>query len=142
MPRAQITNFKTIPELLECLPPLEREITEELRLLILDCVPRVKEKISFQALFFSYRSSICFLWPGSIDWMGKSTPGKVQLGFSRGHLLTDRHQYMTLGTRKVMTTRNFFSLEEINHEIIAELLYEAVEINDLHWDSKRIRVTE
>jgi hypothetical protein len=132
LPRNKVQNvgFDSIQEFLDFLPPPEREITDELRILVYDCVPQVKEKLSFNVPFFHYHSSLCFIWPGSVDWMSKTYPGKVQFGFSKGHLLQDRYGHLERGTRKQMFHRMLQSANEINREIIAELLYEAAAVNE------------
>jgi hypothetical protein len=132
MPRNKVQNvgFDTLQELLDFLPADERAITEELRTLVYNCVPKVKEKLSFNVPFFHYKSTLCFIWPGSVDWMGKTYPGKVQFGFYKGYLLNDRYGYLEKGTRKQMHHRMITSMEDIKHEIIAELLYEAADLNE------------
>ena len=52
-------------------------------------------------------------------------PRKVQLGFTKGYLLSD-DGHLEKGTRKQIFWKTFYSVKEIDIEKISALLYEAV----------------
>jgi hypothetical protein len=136
---AQSVKFTSVAQCLAFLPPDELAITEALRALVYNCVPHIREKLSFQVPFFHHHTALCFIWPGSIDWMGKSTPGKVQFGFTKGHLLNDRWGYMHRGNRTMIITKDFYRVDEINMEVLTELLYEAAALNEELYLEKKGR---
>jgi hypothetical protein len=121
-------SFKTVYEFLASLPDDELKITETLRALVFECIPDVKEKLGYNVPFYSRHSRICFIWPGSIPW-GKTTKQGVELGFCKGNLLADP-SYLTIGNRKEVYIKTFHSIKEINQDVIRQLLYEAVIIDE------------
>ena len=100
--KMQDVNFQTIQEFLDYLPTDESEMVLQLRELVLECLPKVKEKLSFNTPFYHGNRAICFIWPGSIGWGGKSTPGKVQIGFTKGYLIKSR-PYLDQGKRTLLS---------------------------------------
>ena len=128
--RIQNVHFDSIDDLLRFLPEDELLMVQALRTLVYDCVPKVKEKLGFNVPFFHLHSALCFIWPGSVDWAGKANPGRVEFGFTKGYLLSDRRGYLEHGNRTQMFSRRFYALSEINHEVLVELLFEAAEINE------------
>jgi hypothetical protein len=124
----QNVNFKSVDEFMEFLSGEELRITEILRALVLECVPDVKEKLSFNVPFYKRKRGICFIWPGSIFW-GKSGHQGVRFGFQQGHRLADEDEYLDRGNRKHIYWRDLLSSKEIDPELIRSFLYEAVEID-------------
>jgi hypothetical protein len=123
----QDVNFRNVQEFLDHLPEEELKIVEYLRELVLQCIPDVREKLSYNVPFYYRHSRICFIWPGSVPW-GKKKKIGVELGFCRGHLLSDP-SYLNRGTRKEVFIKTFPSVKEIEVEKVKELLYEAVVID-------------
>lgn len=124
----QSTNFRTVEELLDFLPKEEREIVIVLRRLILSSLPQVKEKLSYQVPYYSGKSRICFIWPGSVAW-GNSTFQGVQLGFCKGYLLDDEDRYLDRGNRKQVYTKTFRALKDMDTDLLRSYLWEAWEID-------------
>ncbi len=119
----QPIKFSSLDECLESIPEHELKIVKALRKIIFNCIPDVEEKLSYNAPFYKRNGNICFIWPGSIPW-GKTKEG-VQLGFSKGYLLSD-DGYLEKGTRKQVFWKTFYSIKEIDSDKISALLYEAV----------------
>jgi hypothetical protein len=136
MNRFQPFDFRTVGEMLDYLPEPELKITERLRALIFECIPDAKEKLSYNVPFYSRHTRIVFIWPGAIPW-GKTSPG-VQIGFCKGNLLSDP-SYLDMGRRKQVYTKTFHSLKDINVQMLQQLLFEAVIIDEDEYKQKRIK---
>ncbi|MFV1884874.1 MAG: DUF1801 domain-containing protein [Balneola sp.] len=129
MNKFQNLSFSSVDDFLDYLPENELVVVEELRNLVYECIPDVKEKLSYNVPFYSRNKRICFIWPGSIPW-GKVKMNGVQFGFSNGFLLSDHAQYLEKENRKQVYTKTFFSLEDINVEIMRDYLFEALELDN------------
>lgn len=127
MNKFQPVDFQDLDDLFEFLPHDELVIVKALRNFVLDCIPEIKEKLSYNVPFFKVRKNICFIWPGSVPWGG--TFEGVQFGFTSGHLLTDEDGYLDAGKRKYVRTKVFKSLQEIDFEKLRLLLFEALEVD-------------
>ncbi|TSA49180.1 MAG: DUF1801 domain-containing protein [Sphingobacteriales bacterium] len=119
----QSIKFSSLEECFESIPEHELKIVEVLRKIIFNCISDVEEKLSYNAPFYKRKGNICFIWPGSIPW-GKPKEG-VQLGFSKGYLLSD-DGYLEKGNRKQVFWKTFYSVKEIDIDKVSALLYEAV----------------
>ncbi len=126
--KMQNISFRNLEELLEFLPKDEKEVLLALRELIYDCLPLIKEKLSYNVPFYRFNRSICYIWPGSVPWGNVTFPG-VQFGFTRGHLLADELNYLEVGNRKYIRTVKFYSIADINFDLIRAYLFEAWEID-------------
>lgn len=126
--KVQNVRFKTVDELLDFLPPEELKVTEALRKIVFDCIPDVKEKLSFNVPFYSRKKGICFIWPGSVSWGSKTNRG-VRFGFQYGSLLNDESNYLERGNRKQVYWRDFLSLKDIDVELLKSYIYEAAAID-------------
>ena len=126
MNKFQPVDFQDLDDLFAFLPEDELRMVKALRKLVYDCIPEIKEKLSYNVPFFRLRKNICFIWPGSVPWGG--TFEGVQFGFTRGHLLADQSQ-LNAGKRKYVRTRTFQSVAEIDFELLRELLFEALVID-------------
>lgn len=126
--KMQEVDFKTIEEFLEFLPTQERKIVEELRKLVLECIPDCEEKISYNVPFYRRHYNICYIWPPSITWDGFAHEG-VQFGFTYGFLLQDELGYLERGKRKQVFWKSFFDVKEIDARILQSYLHEAALID-------------
>lgn len=126
MNRFQSIDFQDLDDLFEFLPEDELRIVKLLRNLVYECIPEVKEKLSYNVPFFSLKKTICFIWPGSVPWGG--TFEGVQFGFSQGHLLS-HHGYLQAGKRKYVRTKTFKNTKDIDFDRLRTLLYEASELS-------------
>jgi hypothetical protein len=131
----QDVDFRTVGEFLDYLPPHELKIVERLRELVFECIPDVKEKLTYNVPFYYRHSRILFIWPGSVQW-GNSKRDDVHLGFCKGHLLADP-SYLEKGDRKEVYLKPFYNTKEINAEAIRQLLYETVVVDEEEWLAKK-----
>lgn len=129
--KMQDVSFSDVGEFLEYLPEKERHIVDVLRNIVLDCIPGCREKLSYNVPFYSRKTNICFIWPGSVGWGGVNNAG-VRFGFTKGYLLRDELAYLEKGNRKQVYWRDFFSVSEIEPDVLKAYIFEAVEI-DSQW---------
>ena len=87
-------------------------------------IPGCREKLAYNVPFFYKKSRICFIWPSSVPWGNVALQG-VQFGFCKGYLLNDRAGYLDKGSRKEVSTRTFFSPDEIDTDLLKSYLYDA-----------------
>lgn len=128
----QNVQFRSVGELLDFLDPERLEMVELLRELVLETVPEVEERLSFNVPFYRKYGALCFIWPGSVSW-GSTVWEGVEFGFNNGHLLADEDRYLDRGKRKQVFTKRFFSVQEVTMNIdrLRVLLMEAAEVNEL-----------
>lgn len=124
----QNVSFQNLEEFWEFLENDELKIALALREIIIDTIPKISEKLSYNVPYFKINSNICFIWPSSITWGNVKQKG-VRLGFTKGYLLEDSNQYLSKEHRKQVYWKDFSSLEEIDFEKIAILLLNAMEID-------------
>jgi hypothetical protein len=126
----QDVNFKSVNQFLEYLPSPEIEITTTLRQIILETMPTIHEKLSWNIPTYAVHKSICFIWPSSIKWGKKSSYTGVRFGFSYGNLLANHQNYFELGNRKQVSFKTYLNLNEIDVEILKSTLLEAIFIDE------------
>lgn len=128
MNRFQPVDFQDLDDLYEFLPENELRLVKTLRNLVYECIPEVKEKLSYNVAFFRLKKTICFIWPGSVPWGG--TFEGVQFGFTQGHLLS-HDGYLEAGKKKYVRTKTYKQLRETDLEKLRNLLFEAqlIQIN-------------
>lgn len=129
MNKFQPIQFNSIGDFLDHLPEQELEIVEELRRIVYECIPDVKEKLSYNVPYFSRKRRICFIWPASVPW-GKTPMDGVKFGFTNGNLLHDDLNYLDKGTRKQVYSKTFHSLDEIDSEILRSYIFEALSVDE------------
>ena len=127
--KMQNVSFNSVQELLDFLQGEELLMTEKLRDLVFECIPGIKEKLSFNVPFYNKYRSICFIWPGSVSW-GKVTNKGVRLGFSSGHLLEDDSNYLGKGNRKMIYWKDFHALKDIDENIVRAFLLDAAALDN------------
>ena len=130
--------MSAVEDLILDLPEPDRAITERLRSIILNAVPDMKEKISYGVPYFHRFSNVCYIWPGSIGWMNKTYDG-VEFGFIQGHLLSNEQGLLKLGTRKYIANCTFMNAREIDENVIREILYEAMFIDEERMKERKQR---
>ena len=128
--KMQSVSFKSVDEFLDFLPEEEIKIVNILRLLILDCLPNCKEKLSFNVPFYSLHKSVCFIWPSSVTWGKKATYKGVRIGFAKGYLMNDEFNYLEKGSRKQIFWRDIETFKNSDFEIIRSYLFEAAIIDE------------
>jgi len=123
-------KIRSLLQLMEALPENERIITDVLRQIIIETLPKsCKEKISFNVPFFYGHKGICIVWPASIP-RGGFKEG-VLLGFWQGNKLNDEDDYLIRGTNKKIFYRIYKSVDDIDVIPIVKLLKEAVRVDEL-----------
>ena len=110
------------------LPGEEREIALYLRELILDEIPKVREKLSWGAPFYHGKKMICFVWPASIPWGNLKTG--VALGFAQAKRMKRMGGSLEFEGRKTLGRRVFHQLAEIDELAVREMLREAKELDE------------
>lgn len=123
MNKFQPVDFQDLDDLFAFLPEHELKMVKALRALVYECIPEIKEKLSYNVPFFRLHRNICFIWPGSVPW-GTTFEG-VQFGFIQGYRLSDGEGYLDAGKRKYVRIRKYQSLEDIDFEKLRLLLFEA-----------------
>lgn len=136
MSKMQDVSFRNVEEFLDYLPEHELAIVERLRTIILDSLPHCEERLAYNVPYYYLNARICFIWPSSVPW-GKVKKNGVLIGFCQGHLLQDEIQYLEQGTRKFVFTKTFFSIKEIDVEIIQSLIFEAAILDEELAKEKR-----
>lgn len=130
-------SFITVEEFLDFLPEKELRITTHLRNLILDCLPMVKERLSYNVPFYSGRKTICFIWPASILWGQKQSYEGVRFGFTSGHLLHDENNYLSKENPKQVYWRDFADIKEIDIDLVKSYIFEAAIIDEENHKNKK-----
>ncbi|MEM7036798.1 MAG: DUF1801 domain-containing protein [Bacteroidota bacterium] len=113
----------------EYLPENEREIVEALRQIVLECLPESREKLSYNVPYYFCNRRVAFIWPAAVPW-GKMEMQGVQLGFCQGHLLDDPEKWLEKADRKVIRTKTFHHLRDLEPHRIREFLFQARLIDD------------
>jgi hypothetical protein len=129
--RMQKVRFRSVDEFLDYLPAEERVITEILREIILDSIPGVKERLSYNVPFYKSRAGICFIWPSSVLWGSRKTYEGVRLGFIQGHLLRDELGYLDMGTRKQVAYHDYLKEADIDLDLLKTFIFDAVRVDSL-----------
>jgi hypothetical protein len=100
-------QFNSFEDFLNHLPESEKILVLELQVLIEECLPAVKRKLSYNVPFYSLKKRVCFIWPSSVPWGNVKLKG-VQLGFCQGYLLQDPDAFLDRGARKQVYSKNLF----------------------------------
>lgn len=130
MPSGGRLKIRTLAELYGRLPDEELMITDILRQIMIQHLPKdCKEKISFNVPFFYRNRGICIIWPASIP--GGGFKSGVLLGFWHGNKINDSQHYLTRGNNKQVFYKIFQSADEISENSLDVLLTEALRIDDL-----------
>lgn len=129
---AEKKDTRTVDEVIQDLPKNEQLIVKRLRAIILECLPKAEEKISYGVPFYRNNKLICFIWPASIVWGPKDKWAKkgVSLGFNQGNLMSNDEGLLLAEGRKQVYCMYFNTLNEIHEDQIKPLLYEAGLIDD------------
>lgn len=133
--REKIPKIESLVQLYDLLPENERIITDVLRQIIRQTLPKdCREKISFNVPYFYGNKGICIIWPSAIP--GGGIKKGVLLGFWYGNRLDDVDHYLTHGTNKQIFYKIYQTAEEIDELAIVKLLNEAVRVDRLSGKTK------
>ena len=108
--------------MLDFLPDDERDLTEQLRELIISEAPDLKERLSFNVPFYKGRRDVCFIWPASVLWGRKKTYEGVRFGLSYGSLVPGCEPYLQRGYRKQVCWRDLQRLTSTDERMIRNVL--------------------
>ena len=98
-----------------------RMVMEVLRELIFHHVPEVEESIKWHIP--------CYSWKGLLCYINKEKKSKkVVSGFIKGGCLKDNYGILNTNTSQIKKLL-FKTLDDVNEEIIADFLTQAIEIN-------------
>ena len=128
-------STKTVDEVIASLPKDEQVIMKRLRALILECLPKAEEKISYGVPLYRRNRMICFIWPPSIFWGPKRTLETqkalgVGFGFCQGNRMADPDGLLLAEGRKQVYCMYIHSVKEIHDEQIRALLFEAEVVDE------------
>lgn len=98
-----------------------RSILKKLRGLILSASPYIEEKLVYNIPFFYGKKRIFYINPQE-NW--------VDLGFCEGYLLSENPVLQTKNRLQVKTIR-FFTINEIEDDVILPVIHEAIIIDQL-----------
>ncbi|MBK9416636.1 MAG: DUF1801 domain-containing protein [Flavobacteriales bacterium] len=108
--------------MLDFLPDDERDLTEQLRELIISEAPDLKERLSFNVPFYKGRRDVCFIWPASVLWGRTKTYEGVRFGLSYGSLVPGCEPYLQRGDRKQVCWRDLHRLTSTDERMIRTVL--------------------
>ena len=129
-------KIQSLVQLYEMLPENERIITDILRQIIIDTLPKdYKEKISYNVPFFQGNKAVCMVWPSTIH--GGGIREGVLLCFWYGNKLNDNDNYLNHGTNKQVFYKIYKTYEDIDEPAIVKLLQEAVRVDQLSAKTKQ-----
>jgi hypothetical protein len=122
-------KFLSVQDCIEWLPESERLITLVLREIILDTLPDLTEKLSYNVPYYYGRKSLCFIWPGSVLWGKKRMYEGVRMGLTQASNMDRSFDYFGLEHRKQVGFRDFLAPEDIDEAVIRNHLLEAHRID-------------
>jgi len=133
--KAERFRIRSLLQLYEILPDDERIITDILRQIITECLPKeYKEKITYNVPFFHGNKGVCLIWPAAMP--GGGIKEGVLLGFWHGNRLNDVDNYLHRGTNKQVFYKIFKTFDDIDVLAIIKLLKEAVRVDQLFAKTK------
>ena len=98
-----------------------RSMLLHLQILIEAAVPDIELKLKWKVPYYYYKNNpFCYL---------NVTKGYVDVGFWASAHLTKYIELMVSKDRKIVKSMSYFSLDEINEEILFSVLEEAQEVN-------------
>jgi hypothetical protein len=131
---------KSIDEIIFGLPSREQKIVKRIRSIILDCLPKVKEKNNYGVPFYTRNRMMLFIWPPSIYWGPKKRDLQskgVSLGFCQGNLMSNEDGVLLAEGRKQVYCMYFDSVSVINEEQLRALFFEAELVDEQFAKKKR-----
>lgn len=117
-----------VQEYIAALEGEEKRIANYLYEIVLSTSPKFKTKLSYGVPYFSINYRVCFIWPSSSP-LAIEKEG-VQLGFCKGSLLFNQQGLLDMGKRKEVAIINYIQLGQINEDLVREILFEAIEVDE------------
>jgi hypothetical protein len=136
MNKFQPVSFPGFNDLYALLPKPEFEIVKTLRLLSIQCIPHVKEKLSYNAPYHHINEQICLIILRSVIWGG--TVEEALLRFANAKSPADEWNNLKWAERKTVGTKTYFDSMQVIKEtdIIKMSLIETAEI-DSHSKNRK-----
>ena len=128
--KMQDVSFRNIDEFLDYLPEAELKTVNLLRKIIFDCVPNIKEKLSYNVPFYKKNKGMFFIWPASILWGKKKSYSGIRFGFQQGYLLRDDLNILNKGNRKQMYYLDYLNLNDVDLDILKTYIFDAVLVDE------------
>ena len=125
----QDVRFASVEAFLAYLPADERAIVDRLRAVVRETVQEAEERLSYNVPYYRRHKDICFIWPGSVAWAGKTKQGVI-LGFTQGIRMYDPHGFLDLSGRKQVGMHVYHDVSEIDASLVADYLAEAVRVDE------------
>ena len=117
----KVRTIEIVDQFIDNLPKEVQEITIELRKIILDASPYLKEEFKWSMPNYTYNGLVCYIQPAK---------NYVNLGFHRGIELKNKEWGQFLqGTGKLMRHIQINSLQEIQKDVLSTLVKTAVALN-------------
>lgn len=121
-------KFNDFDTFYDHLLPSEKSICTQLRNLIQEHFPELREKFGYGVPYYHQHSRVCFIYPASFPYSGQQQG--VALGFTRGHLLSNEQGLLQMGTRKEVGYVPLLQEKDIREEALLEMLHEAVLVDE------------
>jgi hypothetical protein len=134
-----MASERSVEEVIMGLPRHEQVVVKRLRALILECLPRVTEKINYGVPYYTRNRMMLFIWPPSVYWGPKKenmNKKGVTLGFCQGYLMSNDDGALLIEGRKQVYCMYFDSVKEINEDQLRALFFEA-ELVDQQFKKSR-----
>jgi len=133
----QNVKFDSINEFLDYLPEDELRIVEALRSIVLDTLPDVKEKLSYNVPFYALKRGIGFIWPAAVLWGKTRKYDGVRLGFTKGYLMDDPDGFLLAGKRRFVMCHDFLDVKEIDLDVVRSFLFQAAVLDDEYHQNRK-----
>jgi hypothetical protein len=125
----KLARHKDFDSFLDDLTPEERTICLLLKNLIQDNFPELRVSWAYGVPYFSAKKRIFFLYPASFPYSGINQG--VNLGFTRGYLLSNTQGLLDMGSRKEVGYLCIPFPGAIETDVILEFLHEAVLLDQM-----------
>lgn len=113
----------------------EYKISSYLHQIILNTSPKIRTKLSYGVPYYRINYRLCFIWPSTAPY--SIIKEGVQLGLCKGSLLSNSQGILDLGDRKEVAIANFLNSSEVNEQLISEILFEAIEIDEMVFRERK-----
>lgn len=135
MNKIQKLSFRTVSDFMAYLPDDELMIVQALRDILLETIPAVTEKLSYNVPFYKRHFTMAYIWPAAVPW-GNVENGVI-IGFSQGNYLHDDSQFLETYSRKKVATHTYHSTNEIDRQQLESYISQAIEVDDYLQENRK-----
>jgi len=114
--------LKTVDDYISNLTPRLSEVVLAIRDIILSSGPGIEECIKYKIPFYKRYSNICYI--------NVRKEKIVDLGFTKGYLLSNHQDLLEAKGRAQVKTITFETVDDIDENQIAEIISEAILIDE------------